>query len=132
MRAILHAGTVVPVPAARFTVHGARGTFLKHGLDPQEEALKQGARPTGGDWGQDPVAARVTTWEGGTPNERLHPCCHGDYPAYYAAVREAILAAGANPVPAEEALDVMRLLEWGLLSAKEGRVVIPRRVPSRT
>ncbi len=125
MRAILHAGTVVPVPAARFTVHGTRGTFLKEGLDPQEEALKHGDRPLGEDWGHDPVTARVTTWEGETRNDRLPMCCKGDYPAYYAAVRDAILGIHANPVPAEEAMAVMRLLEWGLVSAKEGRTVVP-------
>jgi predicted dehydrogenase len=132
MRAILHAGTVAPVPAARFTVHGTRGTYIKEGLDPQEEALKRGDRPMGGGWGHDPLAARVTTWEGERRNDRLLPCCNGDYPAYYAAVRDAILGIHANPVPAEEAVDVMSLLEWAVLSEQEGRTLRPRRGLSRT
>ncbi len=128
MRAILHAGSVVPDPALRFTVHGDRGTFTKEGLDPQEEALKGGTRPSPG-WGQDPVPARIALGEG---VRRRLDCVPGDYPAFYVAVREAVLGGGANPVPPEEAMDVMRLLEWGLLSVKERRTVQPRRGPSRS
>lgn len=32
-RVILHASALVPVPAARFTVHGSLGSFIKYGLD---------------------------------------------------------------------------------------------------
>lgn len=128
MRAILHAGAMVPVPAARFTVHGERGTFSKEGLDPQEEALKAGGRPSPG-WGHDPVPARIMLVE---RSERRLDCVLGNYPAFYAAVREAVRGEGTNPVPPEEAMDVMRLLEWGLVSAKERRTVKPIREPSRS
>lgn len=129
MRAILHAGALVPVPAARFTVHGDRGTFSKVGLDPQEDALKAGARPPSPGWGRDPVPASITSGEG---IERRLACEPGDYSAFYGAVRRALLGEGPNPVPAEEAMDVMRLLEWGLVSAKKRKTVKPMRGPSRS
>jgi len=112
MRAILHAGALVPEPAPRFTVHGERGTFRKRGLDPQEDRMKQGA------WrdGADPVSAELVLWEGSVRTESSLPCLPGNYPAYYERLREAILGGGENPVTADDAIAVMDLLEQGLRS----------------
>jgi predicted dehydrogenase len=48
----------------------------------------------------------------------------GDYPAFYAAMREAILGKGPPPVPADQALTVMRILDAGLRSAAERREIV--------
>ena len=45
----------------------------------------------------------------------------GDYPAYYAGVRDAVLGRGPNPVPPGEAVEVMAVLELALESARQGR-----------
>ena len=45
LRVILHAATLVAQPGPRFTVHGDGGSFLKYGIDGQEEALKRGQAP---------------------------------------------------------------------------------------
>ena len=47
LRAILHAGALVPGHGLRFAVHGTGGSWLKHGLDPQEDALRAGGVPGG-------------------------------------------------------------------------------------
>jgi predicted dehydrogenase len=112
MRAILHAGTLVPVPAPRFTVHGDRGTFLKRGLDPQEDRLKAGYDPRGA----DPVPAEVTSWAGGVRMDSGLACPSGDYPAFYEKLRAAMLGTGSNPVTADEGIAVMSLLEQGIRS----------------
>lgn len=54
-RAILHAGCLVAAPPFRFAVHGTKGSYVKHGLDPQEEQLKQGIRPGDAGWGLERV-----------------------------------------------------------------------------
>ena len=69
-RVILHAGALVAVPAARYTVHGSLGSFFKYGLDPQEDVLKTGKRPPAADWGHDSVPATLTVWKGGAAAER--------------------------------------------------------------
>jgi predicted dehydrogenase len=112
MRVILHAGNLVPVPAPRFVVHGDRGTFLKHGLDPQEDRLKAGASPQG----LDPVAAELTLWKDGAWQTAQRTCEPGNYPAYYAGIRDALLGKGPNPVTVEEAVAVITLLETGIQS----------------
>ena len=122
-RVILHAGALVAVPAARYTVHGSLGSFVKHGLDPQEDVLKTSKRPPAPEWGHDPVPATLTVWKDGVAAERELACVPGDYPAYYAGVRDAILGVGPNPVPTAEVIRVIGLLELGLQSAHEGRTL---------
>jgi predicted dehydrogenase len=122
-RVILHGGSLVSVPAARFTVHGRQGSFIKYGLDPQEDALKAGNFPPSATWGEDRVAATLTVWSGDKPQTTELAGVPGDYPAYYAAVRDAILGLGPNPVTAIEAMRVIALLELGLQSAREGRTL---------
>jgi predicted dehydrogenase len=120
MRVILHGSALVPRPAARFTVHGSLGSFIKCGLDPQEDALKAGARPPRPDWGNDPLTAAVTVCNSGVCESRELHCLAGDYPVYYTAVRDAIHGTGPNPVTPAEAIQVIGLLELGLQSAQQG------------
>ena len=47
--------------------------------------------------------------------------------AYYAALADAIRGDGANPVPADEAIEVMALIEAGIESDRERRELgLPR------
>lgn len=122
-RVILHAGALVAAPAARFTVHGSQGSFIKHGLDPQEDVLRTGKLPPAPDWGHEPVPAMLTVWQNGAAEARELACVPGDYPAYYGGVRDAILGVGPNPVTAAEVIQVIGLLELGLQSARDGRTL---------
>ena len=36
-----------------YIVHGMKGSYVKYGLDPQENALKAGQMPVGVNWGHD-------------------------------------------------------------------------------
>lgn len=123
MRCVLHASTLTAQPAPRFTVHGTLGSFIKHGLDAQEDELKLGRRPPTSDWGTDPLPATLTTWPNELAVSRSIPCRPGDYPAYYAAVRDAILGHAPNPVDTRDGIRVIGLLELGLRSQAEGRVI---------
>lgn len=123
MRVILHAGSLVAAEGARLSVHGALGSYVKHGLDPQEDALKRGERPPRAGWGEDPRPGLLTTWAGGQPVTREIPSDPGDYPAFYAGMRDAILGRGPNPVPPDAAITVMRLIALGARSSEERREV---------
>ncbi len=123
LRVLLHAGALVPAHGLRFAAHGTGGSFVKHGLDTQEAALKAGVAPGSPGWGHDPLAGTLTrAGDGGetaTPVDGLP----GDYRGYYAALREAIHGRGEPPVTAAQALDVMCVLEAGRASAREGRAI---------
>lgn len=110
MRAILHCGTVVCRPGPRFQLHGDGGSFLKHGMDGQEAALRAGRMPTEADWGaDDPENFALLVQADGT--ERRVETIPGDYPAFYRSVAAAILDGAPLPVTAEQARDVLSVLE---------------------
>lgn len=126
LRVVLHATTLAAHAAPRYILHGTRGSYVKHGVDPQEDALRAGGRPGGDDWGVDPAPGElkvmaIENWvrESTVPNRR------GNYVDYYAEVRDAIHGVGPNPVPPEEAVALMELLDLGARSATEGRALAP-------
>ncbi|KLI97702.1 oxidoreductase [Luteimonas sp. FCS-9] len=124
LRVVLHAGALVPGAGLRFAVHGTGGSWFKHGLDPQEAALREGRRPGGPDWGVDPAPGRLLrVGEDGAVHEAPLPAPAGDYRRYYAGLRAAIVDGAPPPVALDEALDVMQVLQAAVDSAAGGRVV---------
>jgi predicted dehydrogenase len=127
LRVRLHASTLAALPGARFTLHGTAGSFSVDGLDGQEDALKAGASPAqvaAPDWGRDARRGRLCRPGAGDAADETVPLCPGAYPHYYAALRDAVLGAGPNPVTAEQALAVQRLLDAGRHSAEQRREVV--------
>ncbi|HID3970891.1 TPA: oxidoreductase [Enterobacter cloacae] len=117
-RIVLHGTMVAAAESARYILHGTRGSYVKFGLDPQEERLKNGERLPQEDWGYDMRDGVVTKVEGETLVEETLLTIPGNYPAYYAAVRDALNGTGENPVPASQAIQIMELIELGIESAK--------------
>jgi predicted dehydrogenase len=122
-RVVLHGTVLAAAETARYIVHGTQGSFIKFGLDPQEDRLKAGERLPQADWGYDMRDGVVTLSRDGVLAEKPLLSIPGNYPAYYAAVRDAINGVGENPVPAADAIQVMELIELGLESAKQQRAL---------
>jgi predicted dehydrogenase len=120
LRVVLQASVVAAEPGPRFVVHGLHGSFVKNGLDPQEEALKRGERPGGAGWGADPAPGRLTRQVPEGLAVESWPGLAGDYGRFYAGVRDALQGRAPMPVPPEEAVGVMRWLEAGLRGAGSG------------
>lgn len=121
-RVTLHSSKLAADHGLRFTVHGTRGSWVKHGLDPQEAATVAGQRPGGADWGHDPRDGLLTPGEPGAATTRV-PNRRGDYRLFWSALTAAIRGEGPNPVPPHEALGVMEVLDAGLRSAAERREI---------
>ncbi|MET8492547.1 Gfo/Idh/MocA family oxidoreductase [Streptomyces cellulosae] len=124
VRSHLYVSATTAQLGPRFRVLGSKAGYVKHGLDPQEAALREGARPGASDveWGTEPEelwgrlgAGESPVTGGGTPVRTLP----GDYPAYYAAVARALLSDGPNPVTAPEAAAALDILEAARRSAAE-------------
>ncbi|MGC0377077.1 Gfo/Idh/MocA family oxidoreductase [Streptomyces sp. SAI-229] len=121
VRSHLYVSATTAQLGPRFRVLGSKAGYVKHGLDPQEAALRDGLRPGPG-WGLEPeeLWGRIGAGEspvtgGGSPV----PTLPGDYPAYYAAVAKALIEGAPNPVTAREAAAALDVLEAARRSALE-------------
>lgn len=125
LRVVLHGSTLVAAGGPRFVVHGTQGSFVKYGLDTQEEALKGGARPAGSGqgWGLDPVPAQVTlqTAQGLACQDMPMPAGH--YASFYAQMRDAVQGAGPVPAAPSEVERAMQILTLGEESHRRGAFV---------
>ncbi|MFE0252450.1 Gfo/Idh/MocA family oxidoreductase [Streptomyces sp. NPDC059010] len=127
VRSHLYASATTAQLGPRFRVLGSKAGYVKYGLDPQEAALREGVRPgTGTAWGVEPESLWGRVGSGESPltgGGRVEPTLPGDYPAYYAAVAEALLNGGPNPVTALEAATALDVLEAARRSAHDGVAV---------
>jgi scyllo-inositol 2-dehydrogenase (NADP+) len=116
MRALVRASMLATVPGPTFAVHGTQGSFIKYGLDRQEEALKAGRTPDEPNWDAEPseLYGALTTPEGTRPI----PTIPSSFTRYYDNIRDAILRKASLAVTPEQALTVVRGLELGLLSSQ--------------
>jgi scyllo-inositol 2-dehydrogenase (NADP+) len=122
LRVILHAATLVPHPGPRFTVHGDGGSFLKYGLDGQEDALKQGLRPGDQQWGADQREYYgELTPAGGT--SRKVETLRGGYEKYYELLAACLLTGTPPPVDAHDSRNGLIVIEAAQRSAAERRTV---------
>lgn len=124
LRVLLHASQMTIDSRLRMAVHGTKGSFVKQGLDQQENALKAGVAPSSQGWGADPRPGTLTVTDGEGTASREVEGVPGDYLAYYAAIRDALSGHGPNPVPPDEALAVMALIDLAQRSAAEGRELL--------
>ncbi|MCK4919617.1 MAG: Gfo/Idh/MocA family oxidoreductase, partial [Bacteroidales bacterium] len=53
LKVSLKASYLVREPGPKFLIHGTNGSFLKWGIDRQEQDLKDGLIPNGDDWGKE-------------------------------------------------------------------------------
>ena len=122
LRITLGATLMAAAAEPKFVVHGTRGSFLKGGIDVQEDQLKAGLRPGDKGFGIEPedTAAILTTVQNGTAESTRLQTLPGDYAAYYVGIREALENDSALPVTAEQARDSMVILEAACPSYREG------------
>ena len=116
--------------APRFLLHGTRGSFKKHGLDPQEPTLVGGAKvPVLGSpelWLQEKESAWGKLTVAPVPSDPAMLVEHqvktepGDYRGFYANVRDAILGTAPLAVTPEDGYRVVRLLEMARESSAKG------------
>jgi predicted dehydrogenase len=121
-RVILHATLLAAGGGApRTVVHGTKGSWSKFGPDLQEARLKEGMRPDAPGFGDDPDPGWFYEAPGTQPV--AIPAPGANQRDYYVAVLEAIRGRGANPVPPQEAVAVMAVLETCYASARQGAVL---------
>ncbi len=116
---------VARIPGPRFRVSGLRGTYEKWGLDPQEDALREGQRPGSANWGIEPKErwGHLTTEVGNLHFDGPIETLPGAYEQYYALLRDALVSGGPLPVDPADAVEALRVLEAAQTSVREARIV---------
>lgn len=101
----------------RFHVFGDKGTFMKYGLDPQEDAMRAGQIDTA----VEPVESYGKLHDGVT--ETIVPTVPGRWRSYYENVRDALTGKAELAVKPQEVRRVMAVFDAALRSAQSGQVV---------
>ena len=123
MRVILVSSMLAADAPPRFLVRSTKGSLIKRHGDPQEAQLVSGRMPGSPEWGRDADPLIVVGGQESTAREVTVPA--GDYLIYYAAIRDAIRGERAPPVTLAQATTLMAIIEAGIKSSLEGRVVRP-------
>jgi scyllo-inositol 2-dehydrogenase (NADP+) len=126
LRAMLRARIVAYAPGPHLLIHGTKGSFLKYGMDPQEERLRSENVPSGKDWGADWGEDSPDLW--GTLAPVRGPCRkirteRGDYRGFYANVRDVLNRSAPLEITPEQAMRTMRALLLAHKSSSEQRTV---------
>jgi predicted dehydrogenase len=108
-------------PGPRMRVSGSAASFVKFGLDVQEDSLRRDSPVDAPDWGVEPEESwgRITSDTGSRPV----PTVAGCYPRFYDMVAEAIRGRGPMPVGIDDAIATLGVIEAAQASAEEHSVV---------
>ncbi len=125
LKVTLKGGMLVKVPGPVYTLYGDHGTFIKYGMDVQEEDLKKGIRPGSPDWGREPesIWGKLTSEENGVDVTHTIESEPGRYQDYFQNVYDAIANDQELIVKPEQARETIRIIELCFQSNREKRTV---------
>lgn len=127
MRACLRSSSLMASPRPCFAAHGSEGSFVKYGLDPQEDALKAGGGPADPDFGIDEGEAILVHADGST---QAVPIERGRYTAFYEGIADSILDGSPVPVDPADAAAGLEIIALARQSSDRGqRLPVPGSSP---
>ncbi|CAN5145004.1 Gfo/Idh/MocA family oxidoreductase [soil metagenome] len=128
VRVVLRAGMLVPDETPRFVLRGTEGSFVKYGMDPQEEALKSGNHPGNSkEWGVEPQDnwGTMYAFDGGSIQIEKIKTEAGDYREFYKKLASAILEDSEPPVNPRHAKNVIEIIELAIESSDKKIAIQP-------
>jgi len=111
----------------RWWIVGTDGGFVKHGIDPQEEALRAGDIDRAKEPPDHEGLLRVAGPNGEVIESRVSTV-RGHWDSYYRNIADHILGRAPLAVTAEQGREVVRLLEAAIQSAREHRIIFLERM----
>lgn len=108
-----------------YVFFGTTGSFVKSKTNIQEERLAKGEFPNARDWGKEPANEYgvLTQIVGKKKKERIIPSEIGNYMDYYDGMYESIRKGVPVPVSAEDATQVIHLIELAYKSNSQKKVI---------
>ncbi|MDE1463496.1 oxidoreductase [Spartinivicinus poritis] len=108
-------------PGLRFQVEGTKGSFVKYGLDPQEDQLKQGGGPASESWARELDAKHGMLFQ--EEKETIYPTLLGGYQHYFRNIAQAIMESKTVAVTVEQALAVIKIIQLAERSSAMGQTI---------
>lgn len=126
LKVCLKAGMLVKEAGAVVSLYGLNGSYIKYGMDVQEEALRAGIVPESiTNWGVEPesIWGKINTEYKGIQFIGKIKSEPGDYREYYQNIYRALSGEEELVVKPEQAAITIRIIELAIQSSEERRVV---------
>jgi scyllo-inositol 2-dehydrogenase (NADP+) len=125
LRVRLKSSYLVRETLPAYILHGRLGSFIKSKSDVQEDLLMKGVLPNFLEWGAESPSewGLLHTEIDGQVVKKFVPSVNGNYMEFYQGVYDCIRLGKPNPVPPEQGLDVIRVLEAGYESSAKRCVI---------
>jgi scyllo-inositol 2-dehydrogenase (NADP+) len=113
---------VCRIDRPRWWIVGSDGGFVKYGIDPQEDALRAGNIDAATERPQHEGILRRSDESGQVVESRV-PTVRAHWDEYYRNIAEHVAGRAPLAVTAEQAREVVRVLEAAILSSREHAVI---------
>ena len=125
LRVSLTASSVCREPVWGYTLQGMKGSFLQQRSDMQEQQLLGGAVPSLQSWcpapaGPDGILHTEINGEVIRKETKSDP---GNYMGLFDDLYKSLTGQGPNPVPPQDGLKTVKIIEAGFRSQRERRVI---------
>ena len=125
MRIRLQATCIAREPLPSYILHGMKGSFIQQRSDLQETQLNAGAIPSLGSWCPPPLKpdGLLHTEINGEVVRKEMTSTPGNYMNYYDDVHRALTGQAPNPVPAEDGIKTIKIIEAALQSSAQSKTI---------
>ncbi|SFF55825.1 Predicted dehydrogenase [Thermoflexibacter ruber] len=125
LQVLLKSSYLVREATPKYLLHGSFGSFVKYGIDPQEEALNNGILPNTPHWGREDKQfwGKLNTEIAGLHYEGHIETLAGSYPDFYTNIYEAIREGKPLAIKAEDAYNTIKIIELAYQSNQEDKTI---------
>ncbi len=109
----LRSSLIVPEQSARYIIHGSEGSFIKYGLDVQEDNLKAGMKPTDIGFGIEPIEQQGTIFNQCRSEITSQPLNteRGNWALLFENLYEAIVFGRELMIKPQDVLQQIKIIE---------------------
>lgn len=108
-----------------YIIHGMKGSYHQQRSDMQEQKLLEGAVPSLQTWCPGPTApdGLLHTEINGEVIKKQTTSSPGNYMGIFDDLHKSLTGKGPNPVPPEDGLKTVKVIEAALKSSSEGKII---------